>query len=121
MRKSRPLYEGKMSLRKGDEVVVLAGKDKGKRAKVQESLPKQGRVIVDGVNMVTRHKKAQGNSSRAMVKSQLGEIRMPAPLPINKVMLVCPKCSKATRLAREVGTDGKSARKCKKCGGLIDG
>lgn len=121
MRKSRPLYEGKMSLKKGDEVLVLAGKDKGKRAKVQQSLPKEGRVIVDGVNMVTRHKKAQGNNSRGMVKGQLGEIHMPAPLPINKVMLVCPKCSKATRAAREVTADGASVRKCKKCGGLIDG
>ena len=120
MRKSRPLFEGKMCLRKGDEVLVLAGKDKGKRAKVQQALPKEGRVIVEGINMVKRHKKAQGANSRAMVKGQLGEIEMPAPVPVNKVMLVCPKCSKATRASREVVSDGSSVRKCKKCGGLID-
>ena len=120
MKKSRPVFEGKMNLKKGDEVIVLAGKDKGKRGKIQETLPKEGRVIVEGINIVTRHQKPRSTGSRAMVKQQLGEIQMPAPLPISKVMLVCPKCNKETRSAKQTTADGGTARKCRKCGQLID-
>ncbi len=77
MKKKKPVFEGKMNLKKGDEVIVLAGKDKGKRGKIIQTVPEEGKVIVDGVNVVTRHQKPRSASSRAMVKQQLGEMQMP--------------------------------------------
>jgi large subunit ribosomal protein L24 len=121
MKKKKPVFEGRMNLRKGDEVIVLAGKDKGKRGKIIQTLPDAGKVIVDGVNVVTRHQKPRSASSRAMVKQQLGEMQMPMGLDIAKVMLVCPHCNKETRMARVLATDGKLARSCRKCGQLVDG
>lgn len=120
MKKGKPKYEGKMHLKKGDEVLVLAGKDRGKRGKVIQTVPDQGKVIVDGVNIVTRHQKPRSTTGRAVVKQQLGEMQMPMGLPIGKVMLVCPKCAKETRMARERASDGEWVRKCRKCGELVD-
>jgi len=120
MKKKKPVYEGKMNLKKGDEVIVLAGKDKGKRGKVIRTIPEEGRVIVDGVNVVTRHQKPRSSSNRAVVKGQLGEMQMPMGVTVAKVMLVCPKCNKETRMARALATDGKMARSCRKCGQLLD-
>jgi large subunit ribosomal protein L24 len=121
MRKKKPVYEAKMRLKKGDEVIVLSGKDKGKRGKVQQTVPEQGKVIVEGVNMVTRHQKPRGQSSRAMVKQQLGEVQMPMGVSVAKVMLICPNCNKETRSASTATSDGAPARKCRKCGSTIDG
>ncbi|MCE5200672.1 MAG: 50S ribosomal protein L24 [Armatimonadota bacterium] len=121
MKTKKPVFEGKLKLRKGDEVIVLSGKDKGKRGKVQGTIPEQGKVIVEGVNIVTRHQKPRSQSSRAMVKQQLGEVQMPLAIPSSKVMLVCPKCNKETRMARTTTGSGDMARKCRKCGELIDG
>lgn len=121
MKKKKPVFEGKMNLRKGDEVVVLSGKDKGKRGKIIRTLPEAGKVIVDGVNVVTRHQKPRSASSRAMVKQQLGEMQMPMGVDIAKVMLICPHCNKETRMARVAAPDGSLARSCRKCGQLVDG
>lgn len=120
MKKKKPVFEGKMNLKKGDEVIVLAGKDKGKRGKIISTIPEEGRVIVDGVNVVTRHQKPRSAGSRAMVKQQLGEVHMPMGVTVGKVMLVCPKCNKETRMARVLATDGKMARSCRKCGQVLD-
>lgn len=120
MKKKKPEFEGKLRFRKGDEVIVLAGKDKGKRGKIIQTVPEDGKVIVDGVNVVTRHQKPRSSNSRAMVKQQLGEMQVPLGITIDKVMLVCPKCNKETRMAREETQTGM-ARKCRKCGELIDG
>jgi large subunit ribosomal protein L24 len=121
MKKKKPVYEGKMNLRKGDEVIVLNGKDRGKRGKIIQTLPEQGKVIVDGVNVVTRHQKPRSAGSRAMVKQQLGEMQMPMGIGVAKVMLVCPNCNKETRMARVAAADGKLARSCRKCGQVVDG
>lgn len=121
MKKFKPKFEGKLRLKKGDEVIVLAGKDKGKRGKIIQTVPEEGKVIVDGVNIVTRHQKPRSASGRAVVKQQLGEMQIPLGMPAGKVMLVCPKCNKETRLARVEGSDGDKVRKCRKCGELIDG
>lgn len=121
MKKYKPKFEGKLRLRKGDEVIVLAGKDRGKRGKVIQTVPEEGKVIVDGVNVVTRHQKPRSASGRAMVKQQLGEIQVPLGIPAAKVMLVCPKCNKETRLARSQDAEGDWARRCRKCGELVDG
>jgi large subunit ribosomal protein L24 len=120
MKKKKPVFEGKLHLKKGDEVIVLAGKDKGKRSKIIQTVPEAGKVIVDGVNVVTRHQRPRSTSSRAMVKQQLGEMKMPLAIPIAKVMLICPKCSKETRMARVVSPDGKLVRRCRKCNEILD-
>ena len=98
-----------MNVKKGDTVVVLSGKDKGKQGKVQGTIPSEAKVVVEGINMVTCHAKArkQGEES-AIVKRE-------APLYASKVQVVCPKCNKGTRVAHKIA-DGKKVRICKKCG-----
>jgi large subunit ribosomal protein L24 len=117
----KPKFEGKLRLRKGDEVVVISGRyeDKGKRGKVIETLRDEGKVIVDGINIATRHRRPQ-RATRATPKTQTGIIHMPAPMSAAKVMLVCPKCSKPTRIGAGKTSDGKSSRRCTKCLELID-
>ncbi len=102
-----------MTVKKGDNVVVITGKDKGKTGKVTEVSPKTGKVLVDGVNIVTKHQKAR----RQDEKSQI--VKKNAPIEASNVMVVCPNCGKATRVAHgEVG--GKKVRTCKKCSGALD-
>ncbi len=106
-----------MKVRKGDTVEIIAGKDKGKRGKIIHAMPKQTRVMIEGCNMVIRHQKST-NQNRAMPESQTGRISKPAPLHVSNVMLVCPHCSKATRV--EMGLVGeKRVRRCKKCNEFI--
>ena len=83
------------------------------------TLPDEGKVIVDGLNMVTRHQKPRGRMGRTPA-AQLGAIQKPAPLPVSNVMLICPKCSKEAKTSSEVAADGFRGRKCKKCGELVD-
>lgn len=104
----------KMSIRRGDEIVVISGKDKGKRGRVERVIPSQNRVVVEGVNMVKRHMRRQPNSLQA------GIIDMPAPMARANVMLVCPNCNAPSRPARTVLPDGSHARVCKKCGEIMD-
>ena len=120
MRKKKTVFEGKMNLKKGDEVIVLAGKDKDKRGKIIRTIPEEGKVIVDGINVVTRHQKPRSANSRAMVKQQLGEMQKPMGVSVAKVMLICPKCYKETRAARSAGNDGVMVRSCRKCGEFVD-
>lgn len=102
-----------MTVKKGDNVVVIAGKDKGKTGKVTEVSPKEGKVLVDGVNIVTKHQKArkQGDKSQIVKKN--------APIEASNVMVVCPVCGKATRVAHKE-IDGKKVRVCKKCSASLD-
>jgi len=116
---ARPKFEGKIRIRKNDEVVMLAGKDRGKRGKVIETIPDEGKVIVGGLNMVTRHQKPRGRMGRTQ-GTQLGEIKKPAPVSVSNVMLVCPKCGREAKVASAVLADGSKGRKCKKCGELVD-
>lgn len=117
---NKPPYEAKMRIKKNDEVIVLAGKDSGKRGKVLETIPEEGKVRVEGLNMVMRHKKPRGQSSRAMVKEQMGEMKFPQAMPVGKVMLVCPRCNHETRVKATKDQEGKPARMCGKCKELID-
>ncbi|MCX7925087.1 MAG: 50S ribosomal protein L24 [Fimbriimonadales bacterium] len=103
-----------MKIRLGDTVEVISGKDKGQRGRVQRVLPRENRVVVDGLNLVWKHQKPR------MLNQKGAKIQMPAPLFACKVMLVCPHCDKPTRVGRVRGQDGKLYRKCKKCGELID-
>jgi large subunit ribosomal protein L24 len=104
----------KLHVKKGDKVVILSGKDKGKSAKVIEALPKKGKVLVEGLNTVKRHTKPSQNLPQG------GILVKEAPLNSAKVMLVCPACDKATRIKKASLANGASARACKKCGEIID-
>lgn len=103
----------KLGIKKGDMVLVIAGKDKNKRAKVLAVSPKSNRVVVEGVNVVSKCKKAR----TAQEKSQI--IKIEAPIDASNVMVVCPDCGKATRVAHNE-VNGKKARVCKKCGASLD-
>ena len=98
-----------MNVKKGDTVVVLSGKDKGKQGKVQGTIPSEAKVVVEGVNMVTRHTKPRRQGEEG------GIVRREAALYASKVQVVCPKCGKPTRVAHKI-EDGKKSRVCKHCG-----
>lgn len=116
---NKPKFEGRIRLKKGDEVMVLAGRDKGKHGKIIETIKDDNKVIVDGVNIVTKHKRP-AKATRATPKTQTGLMHMPAPMSLAKVMLVCPKCSKPTRVSSGSTNDGTKTRRCSKCLELID-
>lgn len=103
----------KLNVKKGDTVVVLSGKDKGKQGKIISSMPKKGQVVVEDVNKVKRHTKP------GLKAPQGGIIAKEMPLDVCKVMVVCPACNKPTRIAHKI-VDGKNSRVCKKCGETID-
>ena len=98
-----------MNIKKGDTVVVLSGKDKGKQGKVLGTVPGSLKVVVEGINMVTCHVKPRRQGEEG------GIVKREAAIYACKVQVVCPKCSKATRVAYEI-KDGKKVRTCKKCG-----
>ena len=101
-----------MNIRKDDKVVVLSGKDKGKQGKVIKADPKAMKLIVEGVNVATKHQKPRKQGEEG------GIFKIETPIYASKVQLVCPKCGKATRVAHKI-TDGKKTRVCKKCGAEI--
>ena len=107
----------KLAVKTGDTVVVISGKDKGKQGKIQKAFPAEGKIIIEGVAMVKKHQKPRGEGMPG------GIIEKEAAIPACKVMLVCPACGKATRLAHTfVEKDGKQVkvRLCKKCNKPID-
>jgi len=95
-------------IRRGDEIIVIAGKNKGQRGKVRVNLIKEDRVIVEGVNIVTKHIK-RGRARQA------GRVEVEAPLYLSKVMLVCPNCGQPSRVGIRSAADGSNSRFCKKC------
>ncbi|HET6811374.1 MAG TPA: 50S ribosomal protein L24 [Acidimicrobiales bacterium] len=99
-----------MRIKKGDRVRVLQGKDRGREGTVMRVLPKQGRVIVDGVNQVKRHQRA----TRATMQG--GIIDKDLPLPASSVAVVCPQCG-PTRIGIRIDDQGMKQRVCRKCGG----
>jgi len=99
-----------LRIRKGDEVEVIAGKDRGKRGTVQEVRPGDRRITVAGVNIMKRHTKPNPQRN---VKG--GIIEEPSPLDAAKVMLVCPHCGKPTRVGHRF-EEGEKERFCKNCG-----
>lgn len=102
-----------MRIKKDDTVLIITGKDKGKKGKIRQVLPKDGRVVIEGINIIKRHKKPRGQARQA------GIIESEAPLNVSKVMIVCPKCSKPVRLKTKVQEDGKHMRICSKCNEVI--
>ena len=102
-----------MKIKTGDNVIVLSGKDKGKKGAVLEAMPESRKVVVEKVNVVSRHTKPRQQGEQG------GIVKKEAPIYACKVMRVCPKCGKPTRPASKVGKDGKRVRVCKKCGAEI--
>ena len=102
----------KLHVKKDDTVVVLSGKDKGKQGKVLSVNPEAGKVVVEGVSVATRHQKARRQGEEG------GIVKKETPIYACKVMTVCPKCNKATRVAHKI-VDGKKVRVCKHCGAEI--
>ena len=99
-----------MNVKKGDTVVVLSGKDKGKQGKVQSTIPSEAKVVVEGVNIVTCHTKPRRQGETGGIIEREGALRA------CKVMRVCPKCNKPTRPAHKFTEDGKKLTVCKHCG-----
>ena len=102
-----------ISIKKGDTVVVLSGKDKGKQGTVLAVMPKESKVIVEGINVATKHKKPTSQTDQG------GIVKKEAPIYACKVQRVCPKCNKPTRPAHKLREGGKKVRVCKKCGAEI--
>ena len=102
-----------LNVRKGDNVKVLTGKDKGKTGKVLAADPKSGRVLVEGVNIAAHHRKARGAGQQSTIA------KVEAPIDGSNVQIVCPSCGKSVRVRHQV-IDGKNARICAKCGASLD-
>lgn len=102
-------------IKKGDRVVVLSGKDKGKHGEVTKAMPKEGKVIVSGVNIMTRHKKPSQQDPNG------GLQKVEAPLHVSKVAIEDPKTGKPTRVGFKVMEDGRKVRVAKRSGEVING
>lgn len=104
----------KVHVKKGDTVFVLSGKDKGKKGKVLEVNPTVSSVLVEGVNMSTKHSKPRSRTQQG------GIIHQESPINSAKVMLLCEQCGKPTKIGKKILENGQKARECKKCGEIID-
>ena len=102
-----------LKIKKGDEVKVIAGKDRGRTGKILTTNAEKGTVIVSGLNIATKHKKPRN------VQDPGGIIKQELPLDVSNVMIVCPKCHKTTRIKTEVSASGEKTRICKKCGAQL--
>lgn len=103
----------KLHICTGDTVEVLTGKDKGKRGKVLSVVTGKGQATVEGVNVATKHTKPRKQGEQG------GIVKQEVPIGASKLMRVCPKCNKPTRLGHKILPDGNKSRACKKCGELI--
>jgi large subunit ribosomal protein L24 len=102
-------------VRKNDNVVVMAGRDRGKRGRVLKVFPDRNRVVVEGVNFIKRHTRP---NPRASVKG--GIVEREASLHASNVQIVCPECGVPTRIGRQLLGDGRKVRICRKCDGAVD-
>jgi large subunit ribosomal protein L24 len=104
----------KLHVKKNDQVMVIAGKDKGKSGKVLRVLPDQGRVLVENLNVVKRHTRpSQANKEGGIIEKE-------APIAISNVLLLCPGCNKPARTGSKVLDDGSKVRFCKKCNEIVN-
>ena len=103
-----------MKIRKNDTVLVIAGKDKGKKGKVRFAYPKHERVLVEGINFIKRHTRAVRQIRQA------GIIEREAPIHVSDVMLLCNRCNRPTRIGFRYLQDGRKVRICRSCGEVID-
>jgi len=103
-----------MKIKKGDKVIVITGKDKGKTGEVTKAMPKEGKVLVSGVNMVKRHTKPSQENAGGIVSKEL-------PIHVSNVAIVDPSSGKATRIGKKLTKDGRKVRFAKRSGEVIDG
>jgi len=118
-KEKKPLHLAKMNIKKGDTVLIITGKDRGKQGIVSRALPQVNKVIVEGMNIAKKHIRPQGQTRQG------GIIEKAMPLQVSNTMLICTECGKPTRVAhdrRPMGTDQKmrSVRVCKKCQKVIE-
>jgi large subunit ribosomal protein L24 len=104
-----------LPIRRNDNVVVVAGRDRGKRGRVLRVIPDKTRVVVEGVNFIKRH--TRPNPQRNI---KGGIVEREASLHVSNVQLVCPECSEPTRIGRRLLDDGRRVRFCRKCNGVVD-
>lgn len=98
-----------MKIKKGDTVKVLSGKDRGKKAKVIRVLPRELRIIAEGINLKKKHRRSRRQDKKGEV------VLMPAPFSASAALPVCPACSKTVRVSIKVNAEGQKARVCKRC------
>jgi len=103
-----------MKIRKNDTILVIAGKDKGKKGKVRYAYPKEERLLVDGINFIKRHTRATKQIRQA------GIIEREAPIRVSNVMLMCSRCNRPARVGFQILDDGRKVRVCRSCGEVID-
>ena len=97
-----------MKIKKGDQVLIIAGKYRGKKGKILRTFPKKGKIVVEGINLVKKHQKPKKTRDKGQI------VEMSAPMDASNAKLICPKCGKATRAGYKIVTDRKY-RVCKKC------
>ena len=102
-------------IRKNDNVLVITGKDRGKRGRVLKVLPEKNRLVIEGVNMIKRHTKRNPGKN---IKG--GIVEREASVHASNVQLVCPECVAQTRVGRKILGDGRKVRFCRKCEGVVD-
>ncbi|GAC1458628.1 MAG: 50S ribosomal protein L24 [Ktedonobacteraceae bacterium] len=117
-KEKKPLHLAKLNVKKGDTVLIITGKDRGKEGTISRAMPQANKVIVEGLNVVKKHIRPQGQTRQG------GVIEKAMPIHVSNVMLKCTECNQPTRVAhdrRPLGTDQKvrSVRVCKKCGKVI--
>jgi large subunit ribosomal protein L24 len=103
-----------MKIQKNDNVLIIKGKDKGKKGKVRKAIPDKDRVVVEGLNLIKRHSKTKGKTRQA------GIIELEGPIHVSNVMVICNKCNKPVRVGVRILEDGKKARYCHSCSEIID-
>lgn len=103
-----------MKIRKNDTVVVIAGRDRGKKGRVRFAYPRDKRLIVEGVNFVKKHARPTGQVRQA------GIIEREVPIDVSNVMLLCSRCNRPTRVGSRFLEDGRKVRVCRSCGEVID-
>ena len=116
-KEKKPLHLAKMNIKKGDTVLITTGKDKGKQGMVSLALPQLGKVVVEGLNMVKKHVKPQGQTQQG------GIIDKAMHIQVSNTMLICSECGKPTRVAHErrvINDKERSVRVCKKCHKVIE-
>ncbi len=114
----KPLHLAKLHVHKGDTILVLAGKDRGKRGKVLSTMPRDNKVIVEGLNIVKKHVRAGAGVAAGIIEKAM-------PLHVSNVMVICTECGEPTRIAHDrvpMGADQKlrTRRVCKRCGKPIE-
>jgi large subunit ribosomal protein L24 len=97
-----------MKIKKGDQVLIISGKDRGKKGKVLQAFPKERKIVVEGVNLKKKHQRPRRPGEKGQI------IQFPAPIDVSNVKLICPRCGKATRVGFKI-EEKKKYRICKKC------